>query len=231
MSEEIGQLRDAGQVQKRLNDLSDLLRAFWQNDEGIHNENVVFYACPDTAFAEVHVLPSSLSIENCRLASLLAKLNFQDVILWLRQRYPHLCRKLEKTLDKLDKGLQREQWTKILESGIAECVQETVQDLSEIAAAVADSPPQKPLWEQIEVDQSQGIVHFGDKPLHVAGEAARMLQVLCDAKGEWVAMYKNGFTKPSDTKKSLPAELCDLIESESGKGYRLRQSCAGSPGQ
>ena len=55
------------------------------------------------------------------------------------------------------------------------------------------------------------------------GEQVRMLQVLIDAKGEWVAMEEKDFTKASRVKDSLPEPLKELIETKKGKGYRFKR--------
>lgn len=48
-----------------------------------------------------------------------------------------------------------------------------------------------------------------------------MVKLLVEHKGEWVAMAKNDFSKASEVKKSLPERIRSLIESETGKGYRI----------
>ena len=55
-------------------------------------------------------------------------------------------------------------------------------------------------------------------------EAARMACLLSNTPGEWVSMSKSGFSKPSQVKSKLPPPLLKMIESSSGKGYRLRIS-------
>lgn len=56
----------------------------------------------------------------------------------------------------------------------------------------------------------------------VPPEAARMAKLLLEANGEWVPMSKNDFSKPSKTRKDLPAAVQAMIETDKGKGYRLR---------
>jgi hypothetical protein len=73
-----------------------------------------------------------------------------------------------------------------------------------------------------EVDVELARIRIDGKAHDVPVEAARMAKLLLDADGEWVAMAKNGFTKPSTTRLKLPKELQKIIESDKGKGYRLR---------
>lgn len=85
---------------------------------------------------------------------------------------------------------------------------------SEIVAAAYAAP--------YDVDLEICRITVGGKSYGVAPEVARMARLLVDAEGEWVPMSKNGFSKPSGTKKKLPIELRLMIETDKGKGYRLR---------
>ena len=40
--------------------------------------------------------------------------------------------------------------------------------------------------------------------------------------GEWIAMSKYLFSKPSEILRTLPGELRSLIETSKGKGYRFK---------
>lgn len=74
----------------------------------------------------------------------------------------------------------------------------------------------------IQVDLQRNRIVIDGTEFLTTGETARMAQLLLDQQGEWVAMSKHGFTKPSEVKRRLPAPLLDRVEAEKGKGYRLR---------
>jgi hypothetical protein len=56
----------------------------------------------------------------------------------------------------------------------------------------------------------------------VTAKGARLVDCLVKAWPDWFPTEKNGFTKASVIKKSFPAPIRELIETESGKGYRLK---------
>lgn len=74
----------------------------------------------------------------------------------------------------------------------------------------------------IEVDLDRNRIVIDGTEYFTTGETARMARLLVDHQGEWVAMSKHGFTKPSEVKRRLPAPLLARVEAEKGKGYRLR---------
>jgi len=73
-----------------------------------------------------------------------------------------------------------------------------------------------------EVNEEFSQIRIDDKLYDVSGEAARMAKLLLDNETEWVSMKNHGFTKPSEVKKKLPEAVLNLIETEKGKGYRLK---------
>ncbi len=71
-------------------------------------------------------------------------------------------------------------------------------------------------------DEELLVIRYNRQDYKASNEGARMVKLLVENIGEWVAMGKNDFTKPSDVRKSLPEPIQSLIESEKGKGYRIK---------
>ena len=75
--------------------------------------------------------------------------------------------------------------------------------------------------ERLQVDQEKSIVTLDEEPYALTGDNLLMIKILLEADGDWVAMRKHGISTPIRIKKSLPSKLQDIIETSSGKGYRL----------
>ena len=70
------------------------------------------------------------------------------------------------------------------------------------------------------VDLKMAQVRYQKVCYPVTPEGASLLNYLVDCYPNWFTA-SSIFNKPSSIKKSLPQKLSDLIETESGKGYRL----------
>lgn len=56
----------------------------------------------------------------------------------------------------------------------------------------------------------------------VTADGALLVDRIIKAHPDWFAASKNGFSKPSSTKNSLPDAIKELIETQPGKGYRIK---------
>jgi len=88
------------------------------------------------------------------------------------------------------------------------------------------TPPDATAEQEVEapfkVDVALSQIRIDGAAIDVSSGAARMAEILLDSDGEWVSMREHDFSKPSETKKALPASVLKLIETEKGKGYRLK---------
>lgn len=99
---------------------------------------------------------------------------------------------------------------------------------AELAPTAVNLPKSPENSNQCKADSNSPIVNeelsqirYDGEYYDVSAEGARMVKLLAEHLGEWVAMAKNNFTKPSEVKKKLPGPIRDLIESQKGKGYRI----------
>lgn len=66
-------------------------------------------------------------------------------------------------------------------------------------------------------------VRHRGKVYDLTSNQAKLLKALVGANGDWVSMSGLGIKKPSEAKNNLPEAIKQLIETESGKGYRLKR--------
>jgi hypothetical protein len=122
-----------------------------------------------------------------------------------------------------------QEWSKIAEQHQQDLLTfagTTTQLELEAASAlrIAVAPPAEVRsLPEIEVDTELLQARYGNKPYRVTYNQAIGLKALLDAKGDWVSWSKQGISKPSETKNSLPEDLKALIETSSGKGYRFKR--------
>jgi hypothetical protein len=82
---------------------------------------------------------------------------------------------------------------------------------------------------KLRVDRENGLVVFGEIGYFVGEVAAAIFQVLIDAQGKWISPLKmqgsdailESVRIPRIINK-LPPILHELVESEKGKGFRLK---------
>jgi len=74
----------------------------------------------------------------------------------------------------------------------------------------------------IEIDEVNNLIRYENCCYCVSKRAVKLFKAVQSARGEWVAINKKSISKPSDVTEKLPAPLATLLESRSGKGYRLR---------
>jgi len=99
---------------------------------------------------------------------------------------------------------------------------------SESVVSAANNAQSEDWSKIIIVDPVQDIVSVDGNSHVVTAEQKRMMQLLVEANGHYIAMSKTDFSKPSKLKNGLPEQLRHLIESESGKGYRLVRRNSGA---
>lgn len=98
----------------------------------------------------------------------------------------------------------------------------TLEEFAQVIRSTAIEGKQQCEWPDVNIEASR--VLFRGESHDVTPESARLVHLLADARGDWVSMHKNGFTKASDLKRRLPEQLRRHIISESGKGYRWEPS-------
>ncbi len=77
---------------------------------------------------------------------------------------------------------------------------------------------------EIKIDEKLLQARYDGTVYELTDAQAIGLQAVIQAKGDWVSWSKIGISKPSAVKKGLPAPLQDLLESEPGKGCRLKRT-------
>jgi len=98
-----------------------------------------------------------------------------------------------------------------------------VEDDPSSKRSVDPDPPEIPDedddWPKVNKDLCQ--VRYRDKCHDVTESQSMGIDALVRAKGDWVSWSGLGISKPSEVKEGLPQELQELIETSSGKGYRM----------
>ncbi len=84
------------------------------------------------------------------------------------------------------------------------------------------SKPQIPNLPIVNLELKQ--IRYAGECHDVSGDSALLVQGIVDAHPDWFPASKNGFSKPSSTKHSLPDPIKDLIETAKGKGYRFKRN-------
>jgi hypothetical protein len=80
----------------------------------------------------------------------------------------------------------------------------------------------------LDINMELSQARWNGKSHDLTARQASALKALLNADGDWVSLSGLSITKPSAVMGRLPAEIRALIESKSGKGYRLKAHAFGS---
>ncbi len=122
------------------------------------------------------------------------------------------------------KGARKSQhdWPEAVEEWVALVNEDEKAEEAQLEELDDEQPPPKPQPQpRLQVDGDQEAATLDGKSYSVTGEAARFLDALVKADGVWVSSTQLLITKASRLVADLPEEIKEMIESATGKGYRI----------